>query len=44
VPINKKQKKYIYEDDKFKNKLTVVKVDIKNKKKKLILLKYFFKL
>ena len=44
VAINKKQKKYIYVDDKSKKKLIAVKIEINIKKKTLIALKYFFKL
>jgi hypothetical protein len=44
VAINKKQKIYIYLDGKSKKRLIAAKIEIKNKKKKLILLKYFFKL
>jgi hypothetical protein len=44
VAINKKQKIYIYVDGKFKKRPIAAKIEIKNKKKKLILLKYFFKL
>jgi hypothetical protein len=44
VAINIKQKKYIYADDKSKKKTIIDKMEIKNKKKKLMLLKFFFKL
>jgi hypothetical protein len=44
VAINIKQKKYIYVDDKSEKKSIIDKMEINNKKKKLMLLKFFFKL